>query len=131
MFECIILGDSIAVGTHQAKTECVAYAQGGISSYQWNRKYNHTNLEAKIVVISLGSNDSTAIHTEQELRTLRNRITSAHVMWIVPNVKPYIQQIVKMLAREYGDSAIPIKHSSPDGIHPTVPEYKSIARAIQ
>ena len=39
MLDCLILGDSIAVGTHQFKQECVAYAKGGINSQQYNKQY--------------------------------------------------------------------------------------------
>ena len=38
MIDCLIVGDSIAVGTHQFKPECVAYAKGGINSWQWNKQ---------------------------------------------------------------------------------------------
>ncbi len=39
MIECLILGDSIAVGTAQARPECVAYATSGINTTQFNKKY--------------------------------------------------------------------------------------------
>ena len=39
MLDCLILGDSIAVGVHMFKKECVAYAKGGINSWQYNRDY--------------------------------------------------------------------------------------------
>ena len=39
MLDCLILGDSIAVGTHQFMPECRAYATGGLNSHQWNHRY--------------------------------------------------------------------------------------------
>ncbi len=39
MIECLILGDSIAVGTAQARPECVSYATSGINTTQFNKKY--------------------------------------------------------------------------------------------
>ena len=44
MIDCMILGDSIAVGMHQFKPECVAYAKGGINSWQWNKTNLNKNL---------------------------------------------------------------------------------------
>ena len=35
MIDCLILGDSIAVGTHQFKPECSAVAKGGINTWQF------------------------------------------------------------------------------------------------
>jgi hypothetical protein len=39
MLECLILGDSIAVGTHQFRPDCVSYSKGGWNTKQWNRDY--------------------------------------------------------------------------------------------
>jgi len=57
MLECLILGDSIAVGVAQFRPECVAYAKGGINSRQWVNSYITKNRSANTVIISLGSND--------------------------------------------------------------------------
>ena len=38
MLECLIVGDSIAVGTAMARPECVSLSKGGINSSQWNRQ---------------------------------------------------------------------------------------------
>ena len=71
MLECLIVGDSIAVGTATARPECVAYAKGGINSYQWlNKNIDKTPLIAKTVIISLGSNDHKYVKTESELRAI-------------------------------------------------------------
>ena len=63
MIDCLIVGDSIAVGTHQFKPDCVAYAKGGINSWQWNRKFGDKQLGANTVIISLGSNDHEGVRT--------------------------------------------------------------------
>ncbi len=39
MIECLILGDSIAVGTAQARPECVAYVKSGINSYGTQKQF--------------------------------------------------------------------------------------------
>ena len=78
MIECLILGDSIAVGTAQARPECVAYAKTSLNSSQFNKKYPQT-FNGKVVVISLGSNDHKYIKTEKELFKLRERVQAETV----------------------------------------------------
>jgi lysophospholipase L1-like esterase len=130
MLDCLIVGDSIGVGTAQVRTECVAYVKGGINSYQWlNKNIQNTPLVAKTVIISLGSNDHKYIKTESELRTIRQLTKADRVFWILPAIKPDIQQIVKKVAAEYGDTVLPITRLQPDGIHPSWAGYKEIAEA--
>jgi len=128
MIDCLILGDSIAVGTQQARPECVSYAKGGWNSWQWNRDYLKNDLTAKTVIISLGSNDHKGVRTKAELQRIREKVgTTARVFWILPAIKPEIQDIVKSMATEYGDTVLPIQHLQPDGVHPTWSGYKDIA----
>ncbi len=139
MFECLIVGDSIAVGTYQYRQECVAYAKGGINSWQWNKQFgNKTPLQAKTVIISLGSNDHKGVNTEAELLMLRNATKADRVYWILPagvhpkNNKPVsvIQAIVTKVANKYGDLVITIKHLQPDLIHPSGTGYKEISKSF-
>jgi lysophospholipase L1-like esterase len=128
MLECLILGDSIAVGTHQARPECVAYAKGGWNSWQWNRDYLKNSLTAKTVIISLGSNDHKGVRTKAELQRIREKVgTAARVFWILPAIKPEIQAIVKSMAEEYGDTVLPITRLQKDGVHPSWAGYKKLA----
>jgi len=128
LLDCLILGDSIAVGTHMFRQECVAYAQVGINSHNWNKKWPNVELIAKTVVISLGSNDTKNINSKKELEILRKRVDAYHVFWILPAINSDRQEIIKQVASEYGDTIIPITHTAPDGIHPTIPNYKEIAK---
>lgn len=133
MIECLILGDSIAVGTAKARPECVAYATSGINTTQFNKKYPQA-FNGKIVVISLGSNDHKHIKTEKELYKLRERIQAETVYWILPagNSKTSeipvvrIQEHVESIAGMFGDWIIRIPSLSKDGIHPTAKGYKKI-----
>jgi lysophospholipase L1-like esterase len=127
MIECLILGDSIAVGTHQFKPECVAYAKGGWNTWQWNKDYLKNDLSAKTVIISLGSNDHKGVNTRKELQTMREKVKGSRVFWILPAIKPGIQDIVKDIAKEYGDTVLPITSLQPDGIHPSWAGYKQLA----
>ena len=126
MLECLILGDSIAVGTHQVRTECVAYAKGGINSWQWNKTHGSKDLAAKTVIISLGSNDHRGVKTRYELERIRDRITADRVYWILPAIKPDIQEIVEDVANQHRDWIIRIPEVSKDGIHPTGKGYRKI-----
>jgi lysophospholipase L1-like esterase len=135
MLECLILGDSIAVGVHQVRKECVAYAKGGWNTWQWNRDYLKNDLTAKTVIISLGSNDHKYIHTEAELVKMREKVKGNRVFWILPagNLKAsevninYLQLTVKEIAAKYGDVVLPITRLQKDGIHPSWAGYKDLA----
>ena len=135
MIECLILGDSIAVGTHQFRPECASYSKGGWNTKQWNRDYLNNDLTAKTVIISLGSNDHKYIETEDELIKLRNKVKGQRVFWILPagnhpksNVSiQYIQTLVRHIAKQYGDTVLPITRLQTDGIHPSWAGYKELA----
>lgn len=126
MLECLILGDSIAVGTHQARPECAVYAKSGINSRDFVNRYIGKDLVASTVIISLGSNDHQGIKTKNELLDLRSQVLAKKVYWIMPAIKPEIQQIVEEVAHKHGDWIITIPYLSKDGIHPTMRGYKKI-----
>lgn len=136
MIECLIVGDSIAVGVAQVRKECVSYSKGGINSHQWlNQNIGKTPLQAKNVIISLGSNDHKYVKTESELRTIRELTKADRVYWILPaGVHPKntvrvedIQVMVKRVAAENGDTVLPITRLQTDGIHPSWAGYKELA----
>jgi lysophospholipase L1-like esterase len=128
MIDCLIMGDSIAVGTHQARPECVAYAKGGWNTSQWNRDYLKNDLTAKTVIISLGSNDHKGVRTKAELQRIREKVgTTARVFWILPAINPDVQAIVRSMAEEYGDTVLPITRLQKDGVHPSWAGYKELA----
>ena len=140
MIDCLILGYSIAVGTHMYRPECVARAKGGINSWQWNKQNlegdQGNNLVAENIIISLGSNDHRGVKTRQELERMRAAIHAHRVYWILPagNLKAggvdidSIQQIVEDIANRNKDWIVRIPEVSQDGIHPTGRGYKEIAR---
>jgi lysophospholipase L1-like esterase len=126
----MIIGDSIAVGTAQARPECVSYAKVGWNSWAWNRDYlSQASIQpAKTLIISLGANDHQGIKTEHELRKMRSTVKADRVFWITPGRerKPVAQQAIEKIAQEYGDTVLPrpAQHMSGDKVHPTGKGYK-------
>jgi lysophospholipase L1-like esterase len=132
MIECLILGDSLAVGVGQVRKECVTHAVSGINSYNYvNRHVLHTkgDTEAKTVIISLGSNDLKNVNTYQELDTLRQLVKGDRIYWILPNIKETKRRAVWDVANKYNDWIIDARgyDRSPDTVHPTYKGYKGIA----
>ena len=74
MLECLILGDSLAVGVGQVRTECVTRAKSGINSYNYvNRHILHTqgNTSAKNVIQHVTVNNlNVGRSPEETLRVL-------------------------------------------------------------
>jgi len=129
MIDCLIIGDSIAVGTKMFRPECVDYAKGGITSHGWDKKFGDNKLEANSVIISLSTNDWERANTEDKLRIIRNKVKASRVFWIEPNLesKPQAVEHVRKIAAEFGDMVIPTTRWQPDKIHPSWEGYKQIA----
>ena len=130
MIDCLIMGDSIAVGTKMFRPECVAYAQGGITSIGWNKKFGNNDLTAETVIISLGTNDWVKADTYAMLMNIRTKIKgSKRVFWILPNEesKPLIVHQVYEVANQFNDIVLPTTRWQKDKIHPSWEGYKSIA----
>jgi lysophospholipase L1-like esterase len=131
MLDCLILGDSIAVGIAQYRPECQVIAKVGINSKNWVNKNITKELSADTVIISLGSNDYKKINTLKELFTVRQVVSAKRVYWIVPAIKPEIQEMVDIVADKFEDKVIHINKVSSDGVHPTTAEYKRMAGATK
>lgn len=133
MIDCMILGDSIAVGISMVRKECVSYAQSGWNSWQWNKDYlkKASSKSFDTIIISLGANDHGGVKTEQELRKMRASIIGKRVFWVDPGKsrKPIPHEAMTKIAIEYGDIVLsrPSNYMSGDGIHPTGKGYKTLA----
>ena len=131
MLDCLILGDSTGVGTHQFKQECVSYSRGGWNTWQWNRDYGKKDLTAKTVIISLGTNDHKGVRTREELEKTRAKVTADRVFWILPPCndhfcKPWVNDVVEDIARRNGDMIVKTDKLQPDHIHPSWAGYKEL-----
>lgn len=127
MLDCLILGDSIAQGISIVRKECTAYVQSGINSRNWNNRYIVNNLSADTVIISLGTNDPDSVNTFKELLMLRKLVLGKKVFWIMPPIKPAVQDMVRIMARNYKDTILEIPELSKDKVHPTGRGYKQLA----
>lgn len=130
MLECLILGDSIAVGTAQHRPECTVHAQVGVNSKNWVNKYVTKPLTARVTIISLGSNDHSGVKTYSELLTIRELVKSEQVYWILPAVKPEVQAHIRAIAQDHGDVVLGFTPSR-DKVHPTTQGYRELARSTQ
>lgn len=130
MIDCLIIGDSIAVGTKQVRPDCVAVAKGGINSGQWRKQYLEGDQGAlplaETLIISLGSNDHKGVKTKEEIIRIRTAVSAKRVYWILPAIKPEVQSVVREVAAGFGDTVLPITRLQPDGIHPSWAGYKEL-----
>lgn len=128
MLDCLIIGDSIAVGAHKTKPECGVYAKGGITSHGWDKLYRNMDLSAQTVVISLGTNDWEKASTYEKLKEIRTKIKAKQVFWIAPNQKskPNAYRDVSLVAGMFNDTVIWTEHYQQDNIHPSWRGYKEL-----
>ena len=130
MLECLIVGDSIAVGVSQVRPECEHIVKSGINSRDWTSKHLQKLKPTKTLIISLGANDL-GINTEGYIRSLRTNAQAERVFWLLPSqrLKPRQVEAVRQVAEEFGDTVIPRPESniSKDGVHPTYKGYKILA----
>ena len=129
MIECLILGDSIAVGISQMRPECVVQAKSGINSEDYANGLFHRFelIHAKKTIISLGSNDA-YVESYGPMLALRELI-KGDVIWILSANNEESRYAALTLAKQFGDSvvdtrAFPIRK---DKVHPTTSSYKMIA----
>jgi lysophospholipase L1-like esterase len=136
MLECLVIGDSIAVGISHFRKECVTHARSGWTSAQWNKHYLTTfnsQLPVKSLIISLGTNDYKGLNTVAELNKIRENVSSTtRVFWVLPpKAKPLQREMVREVAEIWGDMTltVPDNEMAGDKIHPTYAGYRKLAEA--
>ena len=132
MLECLILGDSLARGVADARTECVQHTQVGISSGRFLVDLMPAKASARTAVISLGVNDSRDVATQENLRSVRGRVHASVVYWLLPGIKDHVREMIRTVAMENGDRVIETgRYTGPDHLHPTGAGYQIIARRTE
>lgn len=92
MFECLFLGDSLAVGTAQFTNArlarpCTVVAAEGATAKQilaWRKPARRFG----VTVIAIGSNDMPDGLLSERLIRIRSSISSRRVIWILPYSRP-------------------------------------------
>lgn len=129
MIECLILGDSIAVGIGQMRPECIVQAKSGINSEDYaNSLFRHFELiHAKKTIISLGSNDA-YVESYDPMLALRE-LLEGDVIWILSSNNEESRFAALTIARQFGDDVVDVRSfpMSKDNVHPTTTGYKMIA----
>lgn len=134
MFECLILGDSLAQGTAAALqsalfNRCEIVAKKGAGTDQIARAVPRRTYQ--FATISAGTNDYplSSETLQYKLASLRVKIAAENVVWIAPYDRR-IAWIVASLARHYGDSLVDVAETpaAPDGLHPQ--SYRRLATVL-
>lgn len=135
---CLILGDSIAVGTAQ-QARCMVAALNGISTKQWVRQFSATvepiASAFEVVLISLGSNDGKLPDpmTYQYLTRARKSVAHAkRVVWIAPGPQFPARAQVQAVAMTHGDVVYerPVEQLHADSVHFSKAGYQRIASVL-
>lgn len=124
MLDCLILGDSIAVGVGSVSPQCQTIAKVGINSKNYFVNY-HTIPSANLTIISLGANDGGSQFVDYLIK-LRSKIKH-HVIWILPANNVTISKAIIEIAVDYNDVYVKVTNTI-DGVHPK--SYKSLASSI-
>lgn len=125
MIDCLVLGDSIAVGIGSVSS-CQTIAKVGINSKNFVVSHKHIP-HANTTVISLGSNDGNADFSKY-MQQLRSKITG-HVIWILSANNDKARKIALNIARQNGDSVVYLSSfATADGVHPK--SYSSVAKKV-
>jgi hypothetical protein len=126
MLECLVLGDSIAVGIGSVSPQCQTIAKVGINSKNFVASHKYIP-KAHTTVISLGSNDGNADFSKY-LKELRTNV-SGKVIWILSNNNDKARKIALSIAKQYGDNVVYLSSfASADGVHPK--SYSSVSKKV-
>ena len=131
MLPCVVIGDSIAVGVGQNRPDCTTVAQVGINSGRFVAQLlPRGRMDVDQAVISLGVNDGEGLDTLGNLRAVRSRVSARQVVWLLPNLKPQVREMIRVVAEENGDRLIDTRGEvGRDHLHPTSDGYRRIAAA--
>lgn len=129
MIECLIIGDSIAVGVAQYATQCNLQGKIGITSNSFADVYIVKN--ANLTVISLGSNDR-GYDPYAAMKKIRDTI-DGKVIWLISANSLEGATASLRVAYQYGDGVFHVGtvELSSDGVHPTVNGLKKISSILE
>ncbi len=127
MFDCLVVGDSIAVGTSQY-LNCYVQAKVGDTTPTIHSKI-HKKGKNEYVIVSAGSNDGKPQF--QDYLNLRREFGSK-VVWLMPPKNQQARLYIQSIARHYNDSVVEVQpFVGKDGIHPTGLGYRILANKVK
>ncbi|BCM12970.1 hypothetical protein MAFF241648_21600 [Ralstonia solanacearum] len=127
---CYIYGDSIAQGVSSYLPECRADTKVGISSSAAIKKWGFDLLPGETtLVLSLGSNDTSAKSTLKVLNRILAKSKGRSVYAILPNEPTRHEALKKGLQGKA--KLLTIEQVSSDDIHPTKKGYQQLAGTIR
>lgn len=132
MFECLIIGDSIAVGTAAAvnpriRTACEVQARESITVEKvlaWPRsgKIYHA------IIVAIGSNNAPGPGLQDAIEQLRARLKGLRVIWVLPYARPQAYAIRSVAVRHSDEALDLLQFPSTDRVHPS--DYRDVARRL-
>ena len=132
MFECLILGDSIGLGTARAINErysrqCDVQAVERATAAQilsWRKPDKNYGS----CIFAMGSNDAPGRNVADRLLRIRSSICPRRVIWLLPYARPQAY-IVSSIAARYGDETMDLlQFKTRDHVHPR--GYSEVASAL-
>ena len=132
MFECLILGDSIGVGTAQAinaraALHCDVMAVERASAKQiraWRKPAKNYGM----TIMAIGSNDPPGRTLQRGLAEIRRRISTRRVIWLLPHSRPAAYAVASV-ALIFGDETLDLgRFPTRDRVHPL--RYGDVASAL-
>ncbi|MDE8652837.1 hypothetical protein [Novosphingobium album (ex Liu et al. 2023)] len=132
MFECLIFGDSIGLGTARAVNErypsqCEVRAAERATAHQMVSWIIPPRIFGTSV-LAIGSNDAPTPGLSVKLTRIRARIPSRRVIWLLP----YDRQraaLVSLVAARYNDETLDLdRFPTRDRIHPA--SYRQVANVL-
>ena len=131
--DCLVLGDSIAVGISTEMPSCRSISRVGITSQTFSRNMQ-SDIISNNVVISLGANDT--LDNYHSLFSIRSRIVADRVVWVLPlrakEGSNYSNNILNLVSF-FGDSIVNSRpFTNGRDIHPQNRErYSALAREVE
>lgn len=125
----LFIGDSLAVGTPLADythERVVKRAEVGIGTAAGVGRFLHPFKRAHVVVVSLGTNDSSAAVVAREARKVRRQMNGRCLLWVQVSGVPAASRINAALRRS-GVKLVPWRSAR---VHPDAAGYRLRARTI-
>lgn len=134
--DCVFIGDSIAQGVAQYRTDCQNQTARGRTTGQTLLRIHQTPRLAHSVIISVGSNDLRISDSElrSQVQSLRSKLVQQCVTWLLPPSNQTARTVIAGIAGQYGDRVIDVRphvNSRQDPVHPNRQGYQNLADLTQ